>query len=176
MSILTAVGGPALVVAETGTADGERFVGSYRYANTERHGRALIERAFEPAIEQLDLITRTVARRKMRRTNTLSKTINIGMPDGQISVEYVGEKSFRFTSRPGVTSKATAPNGNEIDLTQRIVGQAIEQVFIGPKGTTRNRLTLSKNDRQLTYHSVIRGKQLTTPITIDLVYRRRSGD
>jgi hypothetical protein len=171
--LVAALVGPALVAAETAPPSPARLVGTYRYAESERHGRALIEKAFAPAIEELDLVTRTVARRKLARTNALSHTIVIAAPGAEIAVEYVGEKTVRVASRPGVATKVKAPNGNEVTLTQRVEEGALVQVFVGPKGTTTNRLSLSDGDRVLDYHSAIRGKEISTPIDIRLTYRRQ---
>lgn len=146
--------------------------GHYVYAKSLDHGRAIVRKAMGAMIDQLNPIYRSIARRKLQNSDPLVRAVTISRPNGKISVRLIGEKSATFVTRPGVREKAQAPNGREIDVTQRIKGGVLTQVLLGPKGRTTNRYTLSNKGQRLVFDSKVEGQDLDEPVSYRLVYKR----
>lgn len=153
--------------------DTARYVGTYKYGGDLDHGRAIVRKAMNEVIDQLPAVYRGLARRRLERSDPLVHTIVIALPEGRISVTYIGEKRATLTTRPGVTEKVRNPNNEEVDLTQRFTKEGLEQVFVGPRGRSRSVYTLLPDGKRLVVASKLYGEQLETPVSYRLVYTKQ---
>jgi hypothetical protein len=154
-------------------AEGLGLEGHFVYAKTLDHGRAIVRAAMEKMIEELNPIYRSLARRKLNQADPLIHSITIARPNDKISVRFVGEKTSIFVTAPGVREKVRLPNGNEVDLTQRVKGDVLTQVFLGPKARTTNKLSLVAGGQGLQLHSRIKGNDADGTVQYRLSYKRR---
>lgn len=149
-----------------------QYDGTYNYAHDLEHGRQIIERAFDQAIQKLNPALRRYVRHKMQSSDPLIRMIVINLSGDQLSVQYVAGKTVTLKTRVGVPQKVKAPNGNEVDLTQRFEKGSLIQHFVGPEGDTTNVLTLSSDGQKLLLQSTVTGKRLDEPISYKLDYHR----
>lgn len=154
----------------------QRYAGTYRYARDLDHGRAIVNAAFEKGLAQLNSITRALAESKLKGRDPLIRAITISLPGEKIAVRLESEKTIDFVTTPGVAQDVRGPNGNKVKLTQRFTRGALEQIGVGPRGTTRTTLRLSDDARTLTYNSTMTSSLLSSPVAFTLVYARQQGD
>ena len=147
-----------------------RYNGTYKYGKSLDHGRRIVRKAMEQAIDQLNPLVRGLARRRLASSDPLVHTITITVAGDRVTVKLVGQKTASFTTKIGATEKVTNPEGKQVDLTHRFTKEGLEQVFVGPKGSSRTVYSLQPDDRQLVVSTTMKGQQLDTPISYRLVY------
>jgi hypothetical protein len=149
-----------------------RYVGTYRYAKALGHGRAIVDRAFDDGLRQLNPILRAMARSQMTSVEPLVRTITIALPGDRISVRFAAGRTATFVSHPGAAERIRTPRGREVVLTQRFRGGRLEQHFVGPRSRQRNVMTLSPDGQALQLDATIESRQLQRPIEVRLDYVR----
>ncbi len=154
-------------------AEQARYAGTYRYAESLDHGRAIVRAAMEKAIEKLNPLVRPIARSKLASSDPLIREIGIALPEGRISVTLVGQKTATFSTKAGAREKVRNPQGKQVDLTQRFVAGGLEQVFVGEKGRTRSLYALQPDGDRLRVLTRIEGQGVDGPIAYRLDYVRR---
>jgi hypothetical protein len=174
---MTAMWLPRSAPAEEATAstaqDVSRFAGTFKYGKSLDHGRRIVRQAIDKAIDDLPLIYRGLARRRLADSDPLVHKIIIALPGDQISVTYIGEKRATFSTKRGAKQKVKNLQGNEVDLTQRFVNGRLEQIWVGPNGRSRALYSLSDDNKRLVVATTTAGKKLNSTISYKLGYVRQ---
>jgi hypothetical protein len=175
--VVTAVWAPSSTPAEEATnttGDGAaHYVGTYKYGKNLDHGRNIVRRAIGKAIESLPSLYRGLARRRVASIDPLVRQVTISLPGKQISVTHIGAKRATFSTVRGANQKVKNRRGNEVDLTQRFIGNRLEQIWVGPNSRRHVSYKLSSDSTSLVMATTIKNKRMSEPISYKLVYLRQ---
>lgn len=143
------------------------FAGSWRYATQPAD---VIERAIERGIEEMNFITRPVARRRLRATNHGYSTIEVRVADGTITTVLEG----RTITSPadGREIQWRREDGELLRVSTSNRDGALVQSFAAEDGSRENVYVVSADGRRLTLHVTIRSERLPAPISYRLLYDR----
>lgn len=148
----------------------ERFVGVFIYAGGEAQRKSALE-AIDHALEDLDPITRSLARRRLAERDPVVPEITIAFADGKTTITRRDQAVTAPLGGPAVT---VARDGRSARVTHRLSADTllIESIR-GEKGSTVNHFHLPGDGARLLVRTEINGDRLTSPIRYDLTYRRR---
>lgn len=148
----------------------ERFVGVFAYAGGEAQRKAA-HAAIDAALADLDLISRSLARRKLAERDPVVPTITIEYAGGKTTI-IRRDTSIRTTlDGPAVT---VTRDGRSAKVKHHLASASkLVETIHGERGTTTNTFVLSDDGAHLTASTSIEGDRLKTPIRYRLSYRRR---
>jgi hypothetical protein len=147
------------------TADA--FVGSWTYADQPSD---VIERAIERGIDDMNFITKPIARRRLRATNNPYSTVEIRHAEGRITTVLEG----RAISSPedGSTIDWRREDGEMLRVATSIRNGTLVQSFTAEDGSREAVYSVSPDGRRLTMQVTIRSDRLPAPIVYRLLYDR----
>lgn len=148
----------------------ERFVGVFAYAGGEEQRKAA-HAAIDAALADLDLISRSLARRKLAERDPVVPTITIEYAGGKTTI-IRRDTSIRTTlDGPAVT---VTRDGRSAKVKHHLASPSkLVETIHGERGSTTNTFVLSDDGAHLTASTTIEGDRLKTPIRYRLSYRRR---
>ncbi len=148
----------------------ERFVGVFAYAGGEAQRKAA-HAAIDAALADLDLISRSLARRKLAERDPVVPTITIEFAGGKATI-IRRDTSIRTTlDGPAVT---VTRDGRSAKVKHHLASASkLVETVHGERGSTTNTFVLSDDGARLTASTTIEGDRLKTPIRYRLSYRRR---
>jgi hypothetical protein len=117
LAIACAAGPAAAQPRRAPPSPSSQLSGTYRYAGTPEEGQAIIQHAFEEAIEQVSPIIRPFVRKAMTDRDWLVRSITIAATPERISFRAVSYRVFSITTEPGVPKTLTARRGRETQVT-----------------------------------------------------------
>jgi hypothetical protein len=167
----------ALAVAAVGSSaradDGlTRYAGNYAYAGTKAQGEAVVDKALDEALAQLNVVMRTLIKKAIaaRPGQRFIEAIHIETPEGKI-----GLKMGEFEAVTLAVNKPTemTRDGRTGTVTHKFNGGKITQELDGKDGKVINVLTLSKDGKTLNRDVTITSPRLEKPIAYRLVYKRK---
>ena len=148
--------------------DLQRFAGQYAYQGTKDQGQAIVDSAFDAAMQKLNMVMRLMMKKAL--SQGFAETIVIALPGDKIAVK-VGDREPVPTA-PGKTETVTR-EGRTGKLTQRLVGKSLEVVIEGDDGSVRNVFELASDGKTLKRSVTVKGPRLEKPVTYTLSYARR---
>ncbi len=152
--------------------DVDALVGTYRFVGGQTEVRAVAS-AIDDAVDELNLLIRGIARRRLKEPNMPTDEVRISSENGTIIVSR--------TAQPAVSAPASGQkirwlnprNGNELEVSHRMTDDgALEQVLIGDRGTSTNVFLLA-TDGKLVIKSTIEADALRAPIRFSTTYARK---
>jgi hypothetical protein len=146
-----------------------RFVGQYRYDGTREHGVAIVEKALDYALSDMNMLARPIVKRNM--TQRFAEVIFI-----QVAGINVGIKMGDYpqaTAALGRPSQVKDPHGRPSQVSHSLDGDTLIQTLIGEDGSLSNSFELSKDGNTLTRSVTIKGEKLKKPIRYKLQYVRK---
>ena len=163
--LLFAAGGAAQVA--TTATDAMPFVGSWRYAPQPDD---VIEQAIERGIEEMNFVTRPIARRRLRATNNRYSTIEVRVGSGEFTTVLEG----RAITSPadGRAIQWRREDGELLQVSTHVRNGTLVQAFGAEDGARENVYSVSADGRRLILHVTIRSERLPTPVTYRLLYDR----
>jgi hypothetical protein len=162
-----AVEGSAAAQQPTAQADATPFVGSWRYATPQGD---VIEQAIERGTEEMNFVTRPIARRRLRATNNPYSTVEVRAGSGEVTTVLEG----RAITSPadGRAIQWRREDGEMLQVSTSIRNRTLVQSFGADDGSRENVYVVSADGRRLTLHVTIRSERLPAPITYQLLYDR----
>lgn len=112
------------------------------------------------------------SKKRLRETNRPYAWIQI-LPDAS-SVTVETDTYKLTTPRNGTLENWERSEGDLIDVTTRLQGERLEQVFDAEDGRRVNVYTLSMDGETLTMDVTVTSPKLDSPLTYRMVYRRQS--
>ena len=161
--------GTAAAQAPVAAAPPAAFVGSWRYATQSAD---VIERAIERGIDDMNFVTKPIARRRLRATNDRYSTVVVRNVGGEITTVLEGRP---ITSpADGRTIQWRREDGEVLAVSTAIRNGTLVQTFVAEDGSRENVYSVSGDGRILTLQVTIRSDRLPAPIVYQLVYDRAS--
>lgn len=164
-----AAGAPSSAHADDGL---KKYAGNYKYAKDAAHGQAIIDKAVDEALSQLNTVMKMMAKKAMEATGRgpkFSETILIELPSDQVGIQ-IGEHE-KVVLKKDKPTKMTR-DGRTGTVTIRFKGGQLLQTLEGEDGKITNRFTLDKDGKTLHRDVKIEGERLQKPIKFRLTYVR----
>jgi hypothetical protein len=175
--LLAAVGVAAWLLTLGGTARGGEgdaalaaFTGTYRLEDAAAVGKA-IEQAIEQAIAPMNVITRTVARGRLRETNSPYQVVVFDIRDGAIRFTRDGGNPV-LSDAVGTPVPWKREDGKLYEVTQAADGTTLRQCFRAEDGSRTNLFSLSEDAGRLTVAVTVTSPKLPKPLTYSMTLAR----
>jgi hypothetical protein len=144
------------------------LAGSYRYVGGESE-IADLDAAIEGVVQQMTLIVRGIARKRLRESNLPTPELKISFNQQLVEVSRPGRTPVQ-TPLDG-TSQSVRIGDSTYAVRQEIDGHVLVQTIDGRDSHTVNRFELGKNGA-LRVHTQISSKHLPSPVVFAFSYRR----
>jgi hypothetical protein len=125
----------------------------------------------EDAVGKLNVVTRGIARERLKKLNPAYRHIAISSSPNEISVTLDNEPPLR-TPANGAPVAWVGPDGGKVNASMQLVGQRLAQTFTSADGRRVNNCTLGPDGRTLTIQVTETSPQLPETVTYRQVYRR----
>jgi len=129
-----------------------------------------VDEAINRSISRMNIATRQIARPRLRRTNQPYQRVTLQVGQ-QISIATDARRPI-VTPRSGESIRWTREDGEVLDVSTRMDGNRIRQVFAAEDGRRENVYSLSPDGRTLTIEVTVTSGRLPAPLTYRLVYDR----
>lgn len=159
------VGSSTLVAAKDSGLDGTYFLDQTDSDN--------MNEVIEDAVDKLNLLTRNIARGRLKKLNPAYHQVVITSSPNEISVTVDNQLPLR-TPAKGAPVAWVGPDGGKVKASMELAGRRLAQTFTSADGRRVNDYTLSPDGRTLTMQVTETSPQLSRPITYKQVYRRVS--
>ena len=144
--------------------------GTYILDQTESDNMSEI---IEDAVGKLNVVTRGIARERLKKLNQTYRHIAISSSSNEISVTLDNEPPLR-TPANGAPVAWVGPDGGKVNASMQLAFRRLAQTFTSADGRRVNDYTLSPDGRTLTMHVTETSPRLPQTITYKQVYRRVS--
>lgn len=164
------VGAITLAVPAAAQEVAAPFVGSWTYV---AQSGDVIGDAIERGTADMNFVTRPIARRRLRATNSPYATMEIRVGGGSVTTLLEG----RDVTSPadGRAIAWTREDGEVMQVATSLRDDGtLVQTFTAQDGSRENVYSVSPDGRRLTLQVTIRSERLPSPITYRLLYDRAS--
>ena len=132
-----------------------------------------INEAIENAVGKLNLLTRDIARGRLKKLNPAYRQVAITSSPNEISVTVDNQPPLR-TPAQGAPVAWVGPDGGKVNASMKLVGPRLAQTFTSADGRRVNDYSLSPDGRTLTMQVTETSPRLSQTLTYKQVYRRVS--
>jgi hypothetical protein len=153
----------ALSPAQKSSLDGTYILDQTESDNTNE--------VIEDAVGKLNVVTRGIARERLKKLNPAYRQIAISSSPHEISVTADNQPPLR-TPANGAPVAWVGPDGGKVNASMQLAGPRLAQTFTSADGRRVNNCTLGPDGRTLTIHVTETSPQLPQTITYRQVYRR----
>lgn len=166
-----ALGGPAALPARADAPAGlDKFAGDFKYSGTRDQGMAIVEKAFDEALSDLNLVMRAMAKKAMAQRFAERLAIAVSGEKVGIKIGDNDEVSVKLNKTETVKSADGKGSGK---ATHKFDGGKLIETLVGDTGTITNVFTLSGDGKTLTREVTVSGERLKKPAKYKLVYVRK---
>ncbi len=130
-----------------------------------------VDQAINRATSRMNMITRPVARGRLKKTNVPYRRIAITPTSASISIATDGGAPI-VTPADGKSIKWTREDGEVLDVSTAWDGNSLKQTFAAEDGQRVNLYTLSPDGDTLTMRVTVTSGRLPAPVTYQLVFTR----
>jgi len=143
---------------------------TFAYAGGET-GRREIEAAIDLATEDMNILIRGIARRKLREANQIIPQLSFALSSERLDVRYI---EGRWISAPadGTPVRWTDQYGEEISVQHTRRGNTVVQRMQGEGGKRRNVYSFDEQGHTLTMDVTIESSRLPEPVRYRVRYRQ----
>jgi hypothetical protein len=147
-----------------------RYAGEYKYSGTREQGMAIIDRALDYALSDLDMITRPLVKQAINQR--FAEVIHIEVAGNKVGVK-VGDYPLasceldKTVPAKGNDGKPAGTVGHKLD------GAALVETYLGEHGSLVNNFELSSDGKSLLRNVTVKGDQLKKTIRYKLQYVRK---
>jgi hypothetical protein len=173
LGTLTLLAGAAPVAHADPAPELAKYAGNYKYGNTKEHALAIVDKAMDEALSQLNTVMRLIVKKAMEgRTKTFIETILIDLPGNKIAIK-LGELD-KVSVEPGKSETVKSEDGKQTSkVTHQFDGSKIVQTFTGENGALKNVFQLAGDGKTLHRDVTITSDRLQKPIKYRLTYVRK---
>jgi len=125
----------------------------------------------EDAVGKLNVVTRGIARSRLKKLNPAYRHIAISSSPNEISVTLDNEPPLR-TPANGAPVAWVGPDGGKVNASMQLVGRRLAQTFTSSDGRRVNNCTLGPDGRTLTIQVTETSPKLPETVTYRQIYRR----
>lgn len=158
---------PALAEPPAGL---QKFAGNYKYANTREHGVAIVEKALDEALADLNMVMKLLVKKTM--SGRFAETVLIEVDGSKVGIK-IGENekaSAKIGETETVKSKDSKQSGK---LTHQFDGTKLTETLSGENGTIVNVFTLSADGKTLLRDVTVTSQRMKKPLKYKLSYTRK---
>ena len=130
-----------------------------------------LEAAIEDTIDDMNFITRPIARGKLKKSNSLFKKITLVVTEDTVEIQLDSRKSIRTKSDGKDVTKWKRDVGDEFKITQKREADHITQIYKGEDGSKVVDYNLSSDHKKLTMIIQVKSNKLPKPLTYTLRYK-----
>lgn len=161
---------PTVMATQVASATAERFVGRYHYAGGQEQRDALLA-AIDEVVADMSVLTRGIARDRLRESNPVPSEISITRDAGSVTIALDDRK---YTAPlDGSPTEVVGITGDTLQYRVTIATDRLEQSFVGPKGTRTNTHRVG-DDGRLELRVVVDSDSLPKPLRYRLSFQRSS--
>jgi hypothetical protein len=147
-----------------------RFAGTYTYANTRDHGVAIVEKASEAALAELNMVMRLLAKKAM--ADRFAINILIETPPGKVGMKTGSLQ--KVTSELNKPVDVKSEDGKQTGkVTFKFEGGKLISSLTGDDGSVTSTFTLSADGKTLQRDVHVVSKRMKKPVSYRLVYKRK---
>lgn len=146
-----------------------KFAGSYSFAGSDAEGMAIIDKAIEDAVSQMNKIKALVIQKLISGNKRFIRSIQIELPSDKIKIKL---DELDVEAKPGET-KTVEGRGGSAEVTLRFRNGALEQVLKSDRGAFTSVYRLAQGGKVLERDVTVTDKWLDKPVRYRLVYKRR---
>ncbi len=157
---------PAVVIAAP-TIEKMTFV----LDGDEKPQQTALEASIEDTIDDMNFITRPIARGKLKKSNAIFKKITLVVADDTVEIQLDSRKSIRTKSDGKDVTKWKRDDGDEFKITQKRESNHITQTYRGEDGSKTMDYNLSSDHKKLTIIIQVKSDKLPKPLTYTLRYK-----
>jgi hypothetical protein len=158
---------PALAETPAGL---EKYAGEYKYSNTRDHGVAIVEKALDAALADLNMVMKMLVKKSM--SQRFSETVSIEVDGSKVGIK-IGDND-KATARIGETETVKSKDGKQSGkLTHQFDGSKLTETLTGENGTIVNVLQLSADGKTLQRDVTVTSPRMQKPLKYRLVYNRK---
>ena len=150
-------------------ADLAKFAGNYQFAGSDDQGMAIIDKAIEEAVSQMNTVKALVVSKVLEANKHFIKQVKIDLPSGRIRIKL---DELDLDAKPG-EPKSLDGAGGSAKLTVRLKGGKIEQVIESDRGAFTTLYGLEQGGAVLQRDITVTDKWLDKPVRYRLTYKRR---
>jgi hypothetical protein len=132
-----------------------------------------INEVIENTVGKLNVLTRDIARGRLKKLNPAYRQLAITSSPNEISVTVDNQPPLR-TPAKGAPVAWVGPDGGKVNASMQLAGRRLAQTFTSPDGRRVNDYSLSPDGQTLTVQVTETSPRLSQPITYKQVYRRVS--
>jgi hypothetical protein len=147
-----------------------RYAGNYAYAGTRDQGVAIVEKAMEPALADLNMVMRMLAKKGI--ADRFAETILIEVPAGKVGMK-VGtlDKVTGELDKPTTVKSEDGKQSGKV--TFKFDGSKLTSILTGDDGTITTVFTLSADGKTLQRDVHVTSKRMKKPVAYRLIYKRK---
>jgi len=147
-----------------------RFAGNYAYSNTKDHGIAIVEKASEAALADLNMVMRLLAKKAM--ADRFAVNILIEVASGKVAMK-VGSLE-KFAAELNKPTQWKSQDGKQSGMvTYKFEGGKLITNLTGDDGGITSTMTLSEDGKTLQRDVHVTSKRMKKPVSYRLVYKRK---
>ena len=160
---------PAAAHAEA-PAGLQKYAGNYKYANTRDHGVAIVEKALDEALADLNMVMKLLVKKTM--SSRFSETVAIEVAGSDVGIK-LGEND-KATAKIGETKDVKSKDGKQSGkLTHQFDGSKLTESLTGENGTIVNVFQLSADGKTLQRDVTVTSQRMKKPLKYRLIYTRK---
>ena len=130
-----------------------------------------MDAAIEDTIEDMNFITRPIARGKLQKSNVIFKKVTLGLEPDTVSIQLDARKATKTKSDGTQSVKWKRDDGDEFKVSQKREDNHITQIYKGEDGSKVIDCNLSSDHKKLTMIVQVKSSKLPKPLTYTLRYK-----
>jgi hypothetical protein len=161
---------PALPAHAEAAPSVERFLGTYKYAGNKEQGIAIVEKALDAALGDMNMVMKALAKRGAAKR--FADTIVIDGTADKLGIK-IGEND-KVTAGIGKTESVKSADGKASGkASHQFDGTKLTEAISGDEGNIVNVFTLSEDGKTLTRDANMTSPRMQKPLKYRLVYTRK---
>ena len=168
--LLLSLATPGPVRAADAPAGLGKFAGDFKYNGTKEQGMSIVEKAFDEALSDLNMVMRLMAKKAMAQRFAENLAIDISGEKVGIKIGENDKVSVALGKTETVKSSDGKGSGK---ATHKFEAGKLIETLVADTGTITNVFTLSPDGKTLTRDVTVSGERLKKPAKYRLVYVRK---
>lgn len=144
------------------------LAGTYRL---DRQASDDIDQAIDNVVSKMNFFVRTIARRRLHKTNPRIQQLIISFPDTRLSVANDGHPAM-VVPLGGTSVKWTRDDGETFDVRATLQNGTLTTTYVAEDGTRTNTYTAAADGKGMTMHVTVSSPQLPQPLQYKLGFVR----
>ena len=144
------------------------YVGTFAYVPERSES---IDEAIEAGVAKVNFIVRKIARPRLRKTNVAYQQLEFRLEGDTLSIQMDQRQPIRLPAN-GDAVPWRREDGELFDVSARLEGNALVQLYNAEDGQRRNAFTLDEDGAVLDMRVTVHSPKLKDDVVYRLAYRR----